>query len=159
MKIEMIVDTRALKKMERSGKPVMEAVAREVGAWAVGVHSKILANLTGKKLKVRTGRLRSGQQLPRVTRGFSAVKTAFINRVEYAGIHEYGGTTPPHVIVPKLKKALKFRKGADTIFAKKVNHPGSKIKEKQFTREPIHAGLPALKSAIEAEIQRVLNGE
>lgn len=46
----------------------------------------------------------------------------------YAAIHQLGGNTPPHVIRPKTKKALKTPYG---VF-KKVNHPGSKIPARPF---------------------------
>lgn len=49
-----------------------------------------------------------------------------VNRVAYAGFVEKG--TRRHVIFPKTKKALRFKpKGsAKFVFAKKVNHPGTK---------------------------------
>lgn len=46
----------------------------------------------------------------------------------YAAIHNFGGTTRPHVIKPKYKKALYF----NGRFARQVNHPGSKIPQRQF---------------------------
>ena len=48
--------------------------------------------------------------------------------VVYAGIHNFGGKTKPHVIRPKHKKALKF----NGRIVKKVNHPGSKIPQREF---------------------------
>ena len=48
--------------------------------------------------------------------------------VVYAGIHNFGGQTKPHVIRPKHKKALKF----NGRYVKKVNHPGSKIPKREF---------------------------
>ncbi len=48
--------------------------------------------------------------------------------VEYAAIHHFGGTTRPHVIRPRHKKALAF---GGRVF-KKVNHPGSKIPARPF---------------------------
>lgn len=50
--------------------------------------------------------------------------------VPYAGIHNFGGKTRPHVIRPKNKKALRF----GGRFAKKVNHPGSKIPKREFLK-------------------------
>ncbi|MES2707135.1 MAG: phage virion morphogenesis protein [Verrucomicrobiota bacterium] len=46
----------------------------------------------------------------------------------YAAIHQLGGKTPPHIIRPKNKKALKF----GGTFAKKVNHPGSRIPSRPY---------------------------
>lgn len=42
---------------------------------------------------------------------------------EYSADIEYG--TNAHEIKPINKKALAFQKGGETIFAKKVNHPGT----------------------------------
>lgn len=36
--------------------------------------------------------------------------------------------TKPHEIRPKNKKALRFNVGGNTVFAKKVNHPGMKAR-------------------------------
>lgn len=46
----------------------------------------------------------------------------------YAAIHQQGGQTRPHVILPKRGKALKF----GNVIVRKVNHPGSKIPRRPF---------------------------
>lgn len=46
----------------------------------------------------------------------------------YGAIHQLGGTTPPHIIRPIRKKALKF--GGK--FVKRVNHPGSRIPARPY---------------------------
>lgn len=46
----------------------------------------------------------------------------------YAAIHQFGGQTRPHVILPRNKKGLAF--GGRVV--KKVNHPGSKIPARPF---------------------------
>jgi len=48
--------------------------------------------------------------------------------VPYGAIHEYGGTTKPHVIVPKRASVLSF----GGRFYKKVNHPGSNIPARPY---------------------------
>ena len=42
----------------------------------------------------------------------------------YAGYVEFG--TKPHEIRPKTKKALAFKVGGQTVFARVVHHPGTK---------------------------------
>jgi hypothetical protein len=42
----------------------------------------------------------------------------------YATFLEHG--TKAHVIRPKFKKALRFRVGGQPVFARKVNHPGTR---------------------------------
>jgi len=45
--------------------------------------------------------------------------------VNYGKFIEFG--TPPHIITPKEKQALKFKVGKEgEIFAKKVEHPGTR---------------------------------
>lgn len=42
----------------------------------------------------------------------------------YLGDHMYG--TPRHVIRPRRKRALRFTSGGAVIFARRVNHPGTR---------------------------------
>ena len=70
--------------------------------------------------------------------------------VVYAAIHEYGGTTSAHIIVPKRASVLAFipDKGAvgelsragksGTVFASKVDHPGSHIPERSYMRSTLN---------------------
>jgi phage virion morphogenesis protein len=46
----------------------------------------------------------------------------------YAAIHQFGGTTKPHEIRPKRKKALAFGGG----FFARVQHPGSEIPARPY---------------------------
>ncbi|WP_337050178.1 phage virion morphogenesis protein, partial [Serratia fonticola] len=48
--------------------------------------------------------------------------------VEYGPIHQFGGKTRPHVILPRNKQALAFNGRV----VKKVNHPGSDIPARPF---------------------------
>lgn len=51
----------------------------------------------------------------------------------YAAIHQLGGTTAPHVIRPRGgRKALAFTIGGRKVFAKSVDHPGSRIPARPF---------------------------
>lgn len=63
----------------------------------------------------------------------------------YARIHEFGGTTRPHIIEPKRANVLAFgglvagssRAGSQmsgTVFARRVRHPGSKIPARPYMR-------------------------
>lgn len=56
----------------------------------------------------------------------------------YARIQEYGGTTPPHVILPKNAKVLAFPgKDGKMVFTRKVNHPGSNIPSRSYLRSSL----------------------
>jgi phage gpG-like protein len=80
---------------------------------------------SGNKILQKSGRLASSIN-EHSTNDTAAVGT----NVEYAAAHNFGVTTKAHTIAPRNKKALKF---GDT-FAKKVNHPGSKIPKREFLK-------------------------
>ena len=71
--------------------------------------------------------LRRSQSLFKAWRLGPVTKTGVTvtNSRPYAAIHQLGGQTKPHVIVPKRKKALSWPGAKNPV--KKVNHPGSKI--------------------------------
>jgi len=54
------------------------------------------------------------------------------SNMEYARIHQEGGKTKAHEIVPRHAKALHFNGG----FAAKVNHPGSVIPARPYMGVP-----------------------
>jgi len=68
---------------------------------------------------------------------------------KYARIQHEGGTTRPHIIRPRVAKALRWYGGGRTkggkvskakgnvFFAKSVNHPGSHIKAKRYLIVPL----------------------
>lgn len=70
----------------------------------------------------RTGRLKV------INREYSATTATVGSNLVYAAIHQFGGTTKPHVIRPRNKKALKF----NGKIRRSVNHPGSKIPARPF---------------------------
>jgi phage virion morphogenesis protein len=72
----------------------------------------------------------------------------------YAAIHQLGGTTRPHTIVPKNKQALAFNGRV----VKKVNHPGSNIPARPFLPILANGDLqPEASAAIEADVSAYLN--
>lgn len=75
---------------------------------------------------VRTGRLRASLRVQR--RGFLGLRLRWTigSDVEYADMVHDG--TRPHIIRPKNAKALRFRVGGRTVFAKVVRHPGTRAR-------------------------------
>lgn len=73
----------------------------------------------------KSGRLRNS-----IAPSHTANEAVVGTNVKYAAIHHFGGQTAPHTILPKKGKALKF----GGRFAKRVNHPGSKIPARPFMR-------------------------
>ncbi|MHA1302303.1 MAG: HK97 gp10 family phage protein [Candidatus Heimdallarchaeaceae archaeon] len=67
---------------------------------------------------VSTGRLKNSIKVKSTNEGL------IIWMVDYGKYIEFG--TPPHIITPKEKKALKFKIGGDELIRKKVKHPGTR---------------------------------
>jgi len=79
--------------------------------------------------------------------------------VVYAPIHQLGGHTKAHVIKPKNKQALAF----NGKFAKKVNHPGSKISARPFlpiteNGELQPEALPGIESVVQIYLKSLTGG-
>lgn len=78
------------------------------------------------------------------------------NPMPYAAIHQFGGKTAAHRIVPKRKKALAF--GGKVYGA--VNHPGSKIPARPFF--PVDSSgrlIPKAEDLIRRAGERVMEKE
>lgn len=119
--------------------------------------------LSGQVLNRRTGRLRDSMQRTDALvtgQGDSLMVRSSIGSnvrtggqsVVYAGIHEHGGQTRPHVIRAKNKAALSFSWNGRTITVKSVKHPGSKIPARPYLRPSIEERESNYKATISAEI-------
>ena len=89
-----------LAKLSTAG--MSRAMRRAMTAGIARVYRRAMANLTGGVLRVDTGRLRQSIVTDVSQDGTSA---RIGTNVEYAAIHEYGGTTRPHIIRPRNAKA------------------------------------------------------
>lgn len=112
--------------------------------------------LSGQVLNRRTGTLSRSITSKVEESGASIVGIVGTNSgtVPYAAIHEFGGRTKPHVIMPKNKQALKFIKGGKTIFAKKVNHPGSKFPVRSYLRSSLQESRGAIRDDLQIAVNR-----
>ena len=88
------------------------------------------------KILQDTGRLRqsvTSAHGPNSIYRLSSTQLVLGTNLKYARIHQEGGTTGPVTIVPRRKKALHWiNEAGQHVFAKKVNHPGSKIPARPF---------------------------
>ncbi|MER5705988.1 HK97 gp10 family phage protein [Streptomyces sp. NPDC002122] len=89
----------------------------EIAARQVVARAKILA-------PVDTGRLRASIRVERRSTFGLRQRWTVGSDVEYAPMVNDG--TRPHVIRPRTKKALKFKMGGKTVYAKVVHHPGTR---------------------------------
>lgn len=140
-------------KFGKLGEEAHAKVYAKVRALSLAVENRAKQKVSGEVLNVRTGQLRSNIQSD-TAEGDNGdiVGRIFVTRnVKYAAIHEFGGQTAAHLITPKNALALRFMKGADVVFAKSVNHPGSKIPMRSYMR----AALTELKDLILSQLKGV----
>lgn len=90
------------------------------GAWSLKVGQRIARSV---KILQATGRLAGS-----ITPSYDATSATVGTNLVYAAIHQFGGQTRPHVILPKNGKALRF----GNVLVKRVNHPGSKIPARPY---------------------------
>lgn len=110
---------KLLADFNRAGKKLPDDVYYATVSSATLIQNE--AKKTGfGRFKNQTGNLRRSIQ-KQIKRPASAV---IFTDEKYAPYVEEG--TRPHVITPKNKKFLAFKSGGRMVFAKKVNHPGSK---------------------------------
>lgn len=117
---------------------VQRAVSAKMQSLVLKVEAETKSKLSGRVLNVRSGALRRSIQ-SRVTSLRALVRGSIFSAgdVKYGAIHEFGGTTPPHIIEAKEAKSLAFLMGGKMMFRKRVNHPGSKMPERSFLRSSL----------------------
>lgn len=72
--------------------------------------------------------VRSGQLAASIQDEWSNDQAVVGTNKAYAAIQQFGGTTAPHVIRPRFKRALAF----GGVVVRQVNHPGSRITARPF---------------------------
>lgn len=86
-------------------------------------------------LKYRRGRplVDTGVLMNSIGHRAAGGRIEVFSRDRRAAIHNYGGRTSPTTIYPKRAEALAFRnQRGQLVFAKKVDHPGSRIPARKF---------------------------
>lgn len=133
-----------------AAKKNVEYLLKELGSLAYDAQRFIPETYAQSGLKVRHGALVSQNYPIAVEQHGEVMRTGMRNTTAYAAIHELGGQTPPHDIVPREKHALYWEGAAHPV--KKVHHPGSVIPERPFIR-------PAIEQAFRAFQKRIMSPE
>jgi phage gpG-like protein len=116
---------------------VRQALSSKANALAVALEAKIQQKLSGGVLNMRSGALASS--IVATVDESSAdvsVRIGTSGDVKYAAIQEFGGTIPPHEIVPDKAKALAFVVGKQ-VFAARVNLPAVTLPERSYLRSSL----------------------
>lgn len=129
---------------------VTAAARRALSDSVMLVHRKITLNLTGAVLRVKTGRLRQSMQT------FLSDDSGGVGtNVEYARIHELGGTIPPHEIRPRRGAALFF----GGRFASRVMHPGATIPARPYMRPALEDSRDDIQKIFVSRLSAALKGK
>lgn len=115
-----------------------EVLAAKASALAAALEAKVQQKLAGGVLNARSGALaRSIVTTIEETSSGIAVSIASNGDVKYAAIHEFGGTIPPHQIVPDKARALAFAVAGKQVFATRVNLPAVTMPERSYLRSSL----------------------
>ena len=117
---------------------VRQALASKANVLAVALETKIQQKLSGGVLNTRSGALASSI-IATVDESSAdvSVRIGTSGDVKYAAIQEFGGTIPPHEIVPDKAKALAFAVGGKQVFAARVNLPAVTLPERSYLRSSL----------------------
>jgi phage gpG-like protein len=97
----------------------------------------VRANLSGRVLQKRSGRLYGSIRSRMIETKDEIGGEVWTEGVPYARIHEFGGTTSPHVIAAKNSASLAFVWNGQLTFRKSVNHPGSRIPQRSYLQSAL----------------------
>ena len=113
--------------------------------------------LSGQVLRSKSGAL-AASIAAEITIDGDAVHASVFSAgdVKYARIQEYGGRTAAHEIVPLKAHVLAFIAGGGTVFATRVQHPGSTIPARSYLRSSLADMAPTIISELKAAVVDVL---
>lgn len=138
--ITVVGDKELSAKFESMPASVHAALLQKVQTLALRLESWIKTKkLSGQVLNRGSGRLiRSiGSKVDQTAQAVWGIVFQSAD-VPYGGIHEFGGKTSAHIIMPKKASVLAFvSKTGSKAFATKVNHPGSTMPERSYMRSSL----------------------
>jgi phage gpG-like protein len=156
--IRMTGDAALVARLDSFPDRMHERVVQIMTKLGIDLHAAVVANLSGIILQRRSGKLADAQtwRVDDAASEISAIVGFSTADVPYGAIQEFGGTTKAHLIEAKNAKALAFTVGGRLVFAKRTNHPGSKIPERSFLRSALRDIAPAAREEIAAAIAEEL---
>lgn len=133
-------------------KPALrQTVERET----IALQSHVVEHkLSGQVLHVRSGTLRRSITYA-IDESDLAITGTVGTNLEYAAIHEYGGTINVPEIRPRKAKALHFYVGGAEVFATRVRAHTVRMPERSFLRSALAERREAFLAAIRATLAKV----
>lgn len=159
LNIQVSGDAQIRQRFAAMPERMRAAVLKKVSALTKKLEAKIKREkLSGQVLNVRTGALRRSISSLVESEASDKITGMAIQSgdVKYGRIHEFGGQTAPHVIVPTKATVLAFMMSGKKVFAKRVNHPGSKMPERSFMRSSLKDMQPEITEGLLDAARRVI---
>ena len=144
------------------GRPeVRAAIKSGITQAAHAIKSRAELNLSGRFVKIRTGKLRRGMRVTVKEKGQDFVATVR-NVVFYGTILEGGAAAHriPGALTRRERRegirqpVLRFEAGGKTIFARSVVHPG--LRPRRWFASAVQDALPDLERIFERELGAVI---
>jgi len=128
---------------------IRDALLAKANGLAAALQARVQQKLAGEVLQSRTGALAANivatiDDAPQNI----AVRLAIADDVKYAAIHEFGGTIPPHQIVPGKAKALAFVIGGKQVFAARVQMPAVTMPARSYMRSSLDEMAEAIRDEL-----------
>ena len=133
---------------------IRDALSSKANALAAELQAKIQQKLSGGVLNQKSGALARSIAATVDDSSADVSVTVATGDIPYAAIHEYGGTIPPHEIVPDKAKALAFILAGKQAFAARVNLPAIAMPERSYMR----SSLAEMADEIGEELGEVVAG-
>jgi phage gpG-like protein len=139
--VEVSGDDLISLRFSRAPAAYLQVVQEQMQAVVDLLYGEVQANLDGNKLQRRTGDLADSISRAVDNDGAGTVTGTVSSDSPYARIQNRGGVTPPHDIVPKMARALRWEATAEAlegkmslgmIFRAIVHHPGATIPASRF---------------------------
>ncbi len=158
--VDIVGDDTLIAKLTAMPNQINQGLASTLRRLQLDFIREVVRKLSGPVLKRRTGVLASsvnlGAGVSRFEQSSEQITMIVGTNVKYAQIHEYGGHTQPHTILPKNARALAFPWKGGQAFFRKVEHPGSKIPERSFLRSTLREMTPRIEEELAAAVQQAV---
>lgn len=130
------------------------SIPKALAKWETEVAPAILTEIRRRApvgQDVGAGRLRDSFSVQRLRTG-GGITARFVSSVPYADYVEKG--TRPHKIEPKHAGALHWEASGESVFARSVNHPGTKANP--FVERAVKSMEPMMREALRLNVEEEL---
>lgn len=130
------------------------SIPRALSKWETEVAPAILTEIRRRApvgQGTGAGRLRDSFSVQRLRTG-GGITARFVSSAPYADYVERG--TGPHKIEPKHAGALHWESGGESVFARVVNHPGTK--PNPFVEKAVESLEPMMREALRLNVEEEL---